>query len=556
MIKVGSIRVKITLISVLLVLFSFVIMSEVSLTIMEKRYTSSLVDEFVNIDEQMACQAEYILKKGDGNDGLQAFVQEKANECDYIAYASVIDKDVNVVAHSMPNEIGKNYSDDVDYTLEAAANGKVMSSKSWDEESGKWTYDIMYPIYINDEVYGTMNVGIYNEKVETSIQRLKTAQLVVTVVLMILISGILLVSVNNSLKPFKTFEAVFKKLGANDFSFEVKDDELNRQDEFGTMGNSIMEMKKGISSIISESENKSTKLSKLITNLKDTIENSNEVAMELLENTSELSEDVAEQKTLSDSNLNISEDMSKKVNTMKTDVQDIYDISESTSRKATLGIGSVKNMMSKMDNIESNVGRTYEEIQKLKDMSVQIKKVVKLISGISSKTNMLALNASIEAAKAGEQGKGFVVVAGQVGELAFKSNEAAGEIEDIISQIMESVDVCVELMQDGNGMVSEGKDIAGNVNKGFTSIKSRVEKLGGIINELSESIEDINNTTTQFTNNTYEVSGISDKISENALEIIEKINKHVEVTEDELHTIKQLVSMSEFLEKSFDNYKI
>ena len=50
MIKVGSIRVKITLISVLLVLFSFVIMSEVSLTIMEKRYTSSLVDEFVNID--------------------------------------------------------------------------------------------------------------------------------------------------------------------------------------------------------------------------------------------------------------------------------------------------------------------------------------------------------------------------------------------------------------------------------------------------------------------------------------------------------------------------
>ena len=80
--------------------------------------------------------------------------------------------------------------------------------------------------------------------------------------------------------------------------------------------------------------------------------------------------------------------------------------------------------------------------------------------------------------------------------------------------------------------------------------------MGGIINELSESIEDINNTTTQFTNNTYEVSGISDKISENALEIIEKINKHVEVTEDELHTIKQLVSMSEFLEKSFDNYKI
>ena len=149
------------------------------------------------------------------------------------------------------------------------------------------------------------------------------------------------------------------------------------------------------------------------------------------------------------------------------------------------GAGAVEKTVEGMERIRSTVASASEEIRKLGERSAEIGKIVAVIDDIAAQTNLLALNAAIEAARAGEQGRGFAVVADEVRKLAERVVGATKEIADLIGGVQESVDSSVTAMEEGAAQTEAGAQVAAEAGDSLRGILSAVEAITSEIQQLS-----------------------------------------------------------------------
>ncbi|WMW25556.1 methyl-accepting chemotaxis protein [Methanolobus sediminis] len=175
-----------------------------------------------------------------------------------------------------------------------------------------------------------------------------------------------------------------------------------------------------------------------------------------------------------------------------------------------LGI-TTKDLVMKMDSIKEATGESSNVIMQLDGKSKQIGEIVNLITNIADQTNLLALNAAIEAARAGEHGRGFAVVADEVRKLAEDSGNAAKQISTLISEIQEGTQNAVTSMQQGSEEVElgaaalqEAASIIQSVVESGNTIANMVQDIAAAAQEQSASIEEV-------TSSVEEVSAISEE---------------------------------------------
>ena len=232
-------------------------------------------------------------------------------------------------------------------------------------------------------------------------------------------------------------------------------------------------------------------------------------AEELSLNTAQLAKGGQEQAQQATQAAAAVEQMSVTVTELAKNAQGVATTAQEANRAAGQGhevvAGSITGMTRLADTVKDSAGR----IQTLGQRSDQIGEIVKVIEDIADQTNLLALNAAIEAARAGEQGRGFAVVADEVRKLAERTTKATKEIADTIRTIQGDTSRAVESMQAGTKEAESGTILVNKAGERIGEIVGAVQTVTTMIQQMAAAIEQQSTATDQIAGNIEAVAAVS-----------------------------------------------
>ena len=186
---------------------------------------------------------------------------------------------------------------------------------------------------------------------------------------------------------------------------------------------------------------------------------------------------------------------------------------------------TVDDTVSKITGLSSTVSSANTVISNLASESANIVQVLDVIKGIAEQTNLLALNAAIEAARAGEQGRGFAVVADEVRTLASRTQQSTQDIQNMLSSLESGVTQAVSAMEAGSNQMDEVSEQSKILQSRLETLTAAITKTGDIIIQIASATEEQSYVTDEITRNVTNLNDLSDKIVDNA-----KDTEHVSKT--------------------------
>jgi twitching motility protein PilJ len=234
--------------------------------------------------------------------------------------------------------------------------------------------------------------------------------------------------------------------------------------------------------------------------------------------------------------------MTRSILQVSSNASQASQVAQRSLQAATQGSQAVQNTIAGMNGIREQIQETSKRIKRLGESSQEIGEIVELISDITEQTNILALNAAIQAASAGEAGRGFTVVAEEVQRLAERSSEATKQIGAIVKTIQTDTNSAVAAMEKSTEGVVEGARLSDAAGKALTEIET-------VSNSLARLIQSISSATEAQTE-------VASTVTKNMQQIQEITSQTTEGTKLTAESVGQLTKLSEELRDSVAGFKL
>ncbi len=218
-------------------------------------------------------------------------------------------------------------------------------------------------------------------------------------------------------------------------------------------------------------------------------------------------------------------DVASATDTVATNATNATAGSKSANEAADNGLSIVKQTVEGMERISGAVSSVSEQVSSLGEQSAEIGKIVAVIDDIAAQTNLLALNAAIEAARAGEQGRGFAVVADEVRQLAERVTGATSEIAGLIEGVQKGVEQSIKATEAGAEEVEKGSDLAKQAGEALETIIESVAAVSDQIDAMASSAQDVKSSSDQMVSTVESVEEVANRNAASAAEMGESSNK-------------------------------
>jgi twitching motility protein PilJ len=235
-------------------------------------------------------------------------------------------------------------------------------------------------------------------------------------------------------------------------------------------------------------------------------------------------------------------DMATRINQVSVQAQESADVARQSLKAAEVGLKAVQNTIGGMNTIRDQIQETSKRIKRLGESSQEIGEITELISDITEQTNVLALNAAIQAASAGDAGRGFSVVAEEVQRLAERSADATRQIATLVRAIQTDTQDAVGAMERSTQGVVEGAKLSDNAGTALSEIDQ-------VSRRLAELIEQISDSTSREANLANEVAG-------NIQHIFAVTEQTGEGTRTTAAQVRELSNIAEELRQSVSRFRI
>ncbi len=244
--------------------------------------------------------------------------------------------------------------------------------------------------------------------------------------------------------------------------------------------------------------------------------------------------------------------ITKAVQQVAGNAQNVTQQADRASNYAQEGSQTVDDTITGMQAIQEKVGRSAEKVREMGVRSEQIGVIVEAIEDIASQTNLLALNAAIEAARAGEHGKGFAVVADEVRKLAERAAEATREIVGLIQGIQATVKEATGAMEEGSSEVEKGVALANSAGVALKSILEASDAVREQAEQAAAAAQEMSSSTTDLVASVDSVSAIveentasTEQMAANSTEVTQSIENIASISEENSAAVEEVSASAE-----------
>jgi len=270
----------------------------------------------------------------------------------------------------------------------------------------------------------------------------------------------------------------------------------------------------------------------------------------------EMSHGATLQTHLSDESMDVMSDMNRCIADTAQAACDVAEVTKKSEQSAGDGIKQVDHAVDLMNHIQDDVSQTSKMIDVLGQKSRQIGQIVELITNIAGQTNLLALNAAIEAARAGEQGRGFAVVADEVRKLAEQSQTAAKEIAEIIGAIQSETHQAVKSMDENSKGVTEGVKAVIASKVAFERIYLDVENIGQKVETIVSLVSTQQNGSMQLEKAIKTIAGAAKTNSDSSQEVAAASEEQNASVQEIVTAVSCLATMASELQEVVSKFKV
>lgn len=423
--------------------------------------------------------------------------------------------------------------------------------------AGNSLYAYYQPLVNSD---GTV-VGVIEAAVDSSIvKKTINAQIwgiVAFSLVFVVIAAVAVVLLSKGLvKGLTAIRKYLHKITNGDLSSQPDAAMQNRDDELGDIYRMAIRLQNTLRQIVNEIKQSAALLNTSADQLSDMAQNTNNVVEDVIRAVAEISEGAKQQaEDTSETNDSIMR-MSQQIESIVEDVEKLNVNATKMAQEETESERIINELNASNNETKEAVMQVAEQITVMSDSIRHITGALDMIRNVADETTLLALNASIEAARVGEAGRGFAVVAQQINKLAEQSNSSIGKIEAVIDSVVSTSERMVDIMADVKGKMEQQQEKLDETMKKSVAVagevensKQKIEVIRGSVDNLNEFGNTIGGAVSNLAAVSYENAASADNTKESADAMSTTMNELRDASE-------KLVELSKELEQSLGLFKL
>lgn len=396
-----------------------------------------------------------------------------------------------------------------------------------------------------------------NSATEESVQIFNTGVSFVTtlsVIALIVGIGIALIISRMISNPLILMNKSAQQIAEGDLTIE--EITVKNNDEIGELASSFNKMTINLRALINEVRTTSEQVAASSEELTASAEQTSNATEMVASTMQQVATGVDQQvKSVDETSKTIGE-LSIGIQQVATNAEEVTHTALEASEGAKQGGQVIENVIQQMNSINDNVNGLEKIIRGLGDSSVEIGKIIEVITSISDQTNLLALNAAIEAARAGEHGKGFAVVADEVRKLAEQSSDSAKQISQLVLKIQSETKTAVQTMESTSKEVNEGIEIVDTAGKAFSQIEGSIVDVNVQIQEVSSAVQQMAAGAEQMVGSMESITKIAEESASGTQEVSAATEEQLASMEEIASSAQTLSKMAEELQLLVSKFKI